>query len=71
MNYQQIGQLYDSFPESQQDMPREVFIKNIMSTLDPAKNQKILDAMVDRKRQVTHGQIEQARIDAVLKERKG
>ena len=70
MNRNQISALYDSFPENQRDMPKEQFIKKTLSTLDPVKNQKILDAMVDRKRQITRGQIEQARIDAALRERK-
>ena len=69
MNRTQISQLYDSFPESQRDMPKAEFIKKTMSTLDPTANSKILDAMVDRKRQITRGQIEQARIDAALGER--
>ena len=67
MNRQQISQLYDSFPEDQKDMPKEQFVKKTMSTLDPTKNAKILDAMVDRKRQITQGQIEQTRIDAAIK----
>ena len=67
MNRTQIAALYDSFPEGQKDMPKSEFIKKTMSTLDPIKNMKILDAMVDRKRQVTQGRIEQARIDAAIK----
>jgi len=70
MTPQQIGQLYDSFSDSEKDLPREQFIKKTMSTLDPIKNAKILDAMVDRKRQITQGQIEQVRIDAALRERR-
>lgn len=70
MNLTQIGQLYDSFPESQQDMPKSEFIKKTMSTLDPTANTKILDHMVQQKRQVTRGRIEQAQIDAALRERR-
>jgi hypothetical protein len=67
MNRTQIAQLYDSFPESQRDMPREQFIKKAMDAYNPVKNRKILSAMIDRKCQIKAGQIEQARIDAALK----
>ena len=70
MNPQQIGQIYDSFSDSEKDLPREQFIRQAMDTLDPTANTKILDHMVQRKRQVTQGRIEQARIDAVLRERR-
>lgn len=66
MNRTQIAALYDSFSPEQQNMPRSEFIKKAMNTLDPAKNSQILDAMVQRKRQATQGQIEQARIDTAL-----
>lgn len=66
MNRTQIAALYDSFPESQRDMPREQFIKKTMNTLDPTKNSQILDAMVEQKRQVARGRIQQAQIDAAL-----
>lgn len=71
MNRTQIAQLYDSFPESQRDMPKEQFIKKTLSTLDPAANKKILDSMVQQKRQVMRGQVEQARIDAALRRGQG
>ena len=71
MNRTQIGQLYDSFPEGQRDMPKEQFIRQAMDTLDPAANTQILDAMVDRKRQIMRGQIEQTRIDAAIKHSEG
>ncbi len=67
MNRTQLATIYDEFPENQRDMPKEQFIRKALGTLDPTKNAKILDAMVDRKRQITQGQIEQARIDAAVK----
>jgi hypothetical protein len=69
MTPQQIAAIYDSMTPEEQDMPREQFIKQAMDTLDPKANIKILDHMVQRKRQVTQGRLEQARIDAVLRER--
>jgi len=70
MNRQQIAAVYDSMTPKEQDMPREQFIRQAMDTLDPKANTKILDHMVQRKRQITRGQLEQTRIDAVLKERR-
>jgi hypothetical protein len=70
MNQTQIAAVYDSMTPEQQNMPREQFIRQAMDTLDPTVNTKILDHMVQQKRQVTQGRIEQARIDAVLRERK-
>ena len=70
MTPQQIAQIYDEFPESQRDMPKSEFIRQTMDTLDPTANTKILDHMVQRKRQVTQGRREQARIDAALRERR-
>lgn len=67
MNRTQIAQIYDEFPESQRDMPREQFIRKALATQDSVKNQKILGAMIDRKCQIKAGQIEQARIDVALK----
>ncbi|MCK5615792.1 hypothetical protein KAR91_78740 [Candidatus Pacearchaeota archaeon] len=52
-------------------MPKEQFIKKTLSTLDPAANKKILDSMVQQKRQVMRGQVEQARIDAALRRGQG
>jgi hypothetical protein len=52
----------------EQNMPREQFISQVADTLDPATNKAILDHMVQRKRQATRGRIEQARIDAVLRQ---
>lgn len=68
MNRQQIATIYDEFPESQQDMPREAFIRKAMNAQDPIKNQKILSAIINRKCQIKAGQMEQARIDAALKQ---
>lgn len=50
MNRQQIAAIYDGFPEGQRDMPREEFIRKTLGCLDPIKNTKILDAMVQKKR---------------------
>ena len=68
MTPQQIAAVYDSFPPEQQDMPREQFIRQAMDVMDPKANEKILDHMVQRKRQATQGRLEQARIDAVLRQ---
>lgn len=70
MNRTQLATIYDEFPESQRDMPREQFIRKAMNAYNPAKNRKILSAMIDRKCQIKAGQIEQARIDAALRERR-
>jgi len=67
MNRQQIAAVYDSFTPEQQNMPREQFIKQAMDTVDLKANSKILDHMVQRKRQATRGRIERARIDAALR----
>jgi len=70
MNRTQIAAIYDSMTPEEQNMPRSEFIKQAMNTLDPKANSQLLDHMVQRKRQVMRGRLEQARIDAVLKERK-
>jgi hypothetical protein len=67
MNRTQLSNLYDSFPESQRDMPKEQFIRKAMDAQNPVKNRKILSAMVDRKCQIKRGQIEKATIDSALK----
>ena len=69
MTPQEEARLYDSFPPERQDMPREQFVRQAMDAMDLKANKKILDHMVQRKRQVTRGRIEQARIDAALRER--
>lgn len=68
MNRQQIAAVYDSMTPKEQNMPRSEFIRRAMDAMDPAANSKILDHMVQRKRQVTRGRMEQARIDAVLRQ---
>lgn len=70
MNRQQLAAVYDGFPESQRNMPREQFIRKAMDAQDPIKNRKILSAMIDRKCQIKAGQMEQARIDSALRERR-
>ena len=67
MNQAQIAAVYDSMTPEEQNMPREQFIRQAMDAMDPVANEKILDHMVQRKRQVTQGRLEQARIDAVLR----
>lgn len=66
MNYQQIAAIYDGFPENQRDMPREQFISKFMDCQDPVKCNKIVDAMVVRKRQVHQGQIQKSIIDSAI-----
>lgn len=68
MNRTQIAALYDSMTPEEQNMPRSEFIRQAMDVIDPAANKKILDHMVQRKRQVTRGKMEQARIDTALRE---
>ena len=70
MNRTQIAAIYDSMTPEEQNMPRDQFIRQAMDTLDPATNTQILDHMVQQKRQVTQGRIEQARIDQALREQK-
>ena len=67
MNRQQIAQIYDEFPEGQQDMPKEQFIRKALDAQNPTKNRKILSAMIDRKCQIKTGEMEQARIDSALR----
>ena len=69
MTPQQIAAVYDSMTPEQQNMPREQFIRQAMDAMDPAANEKILDHMVQRKRQATQGRIQKAQIDAALRER--
>lgn len=66
MNRQQIAAIYDSIPPDQQDMPRDQFIKRAMSCIDPAKNKRVLDVMVERKHQQRVGEMQRAQIDAAL-----
>lgn len=68
MNRQQIAAIYNSMAPEERDMPREQFIQKAMDILDPVTNNKILDNMVQQKRQITQGQIQKAQIDAVLGE---
>ena len=50
MNQTQIGQLYDSFPEGQKDMPKEQFVKKMTGLMDPNRMVRTVDSMVQRKR---------------------
>lgn len=67
MNRTQIGQIYDSFPESQRDLPREQFIKETMAIVDPTACGEILAQMVHGKQQHRRGQTQKAAIDAALR----
>lgn len=60
MNRQQIATLYDSFPEDQQDIPREQFIRETIKALDP-------DRMVRDANAIVQGRLQKARIDAALR----
>jgi len=64
MNRTQLSSLYDSFPEGQRDMPKEEFMKKAMGCIDPTKNAKILDAMIQKKH---WGNRNKAQIDQVMK----
>ena len=59
MNRTQIAQIYDSFPESQQDMPREEFIRRVADALDPNK-------MMQEADMIARGRIQKKQIDAAL-----
>lgn len=50
MNRTQIAALYDSFPEGQQDMPKEAFIKKMSGLLDPSRMARQVDSMIQRRR---------------------
>lgn len=66
MNRQQIGQIYDSFPESQQNMPKAEFIKRAMNTMNQAKGREILNVMLDDKQRVRQAQVQKAVIDSAI-----
>jgi len=70
MNQAQIAAVYDSMTPEQQNMPREQFIRQAMDAMDPKANEKILDHMVQRKRQATQGRVQKAQIDAALREQR-
>ena len=70
MNRQQIATVYDEFPEGQQDMPREQFIREVLACQDPVANGEILAQMVQGKQQARQGRIQKAQIDAALKDKR-
>lgn len=70
MNQTQIAAVYDSMTPEEQNMPRDRFIRQCMDVMNPKANTKILDHMVQRKRQATQGRIQKAQIDAALRERR-
>ena len=50
MNRILIADLYDSFPESQRDMPKEQFVKKMADLMDPDRMARTVDSMIQRKR---------------------
>ena len=68
MNRTQLGQLWDSFPEGQRDMPKAQFIREALAFQDSAANGKILAQMVEGKQRARQGRIQKAQIDAALAE---
>ena len=66
MNRQQIAKIYDEFPESQHDMPREQFIRKALGIVDPVECGEILAQMVHGKQQHRRGQIQKAQIDRAM-----
>ena len=50
MNRTQIAQLYDSFPESEKDIPKEQFVKKMAGLMDPGRMARTVDSMIQRKR---------------------
>ena len=63
MNRTQIAAIYDSFPESQRDMPRAQFIRETLKALDPKRMTAEVDAIVQRRIQ---GRINRVEIDRAL-----
>ncbi|KKN69812.1 hypothetical protein LCGC14_0437580 [marine sediment metagenome] len=63
MNRHQIADLYDSFSENQQNIPRAEFIKRAMNTMNPVRCKKILNIMVEKKHQ---GRIQRTVIDSAI-----
>ena len=66
MNRQQISDLYDSFPESQQDMSKEQFIKETLVIVDPVVCGEILAQMVHGQQQIRQGRMQKSQIDAAV-----
>uniref|UniRef100_A0A6M3LEA8 Uncharacterized protein n=1 Tax=viral metagenome TaxID=1070528 RepID=A0A6M3LEA8_9ZZZZ len=70
MNRTQIAKIYDEFPESQRDMPREQFIREALGALgalDPNRMAADADAIVQRR--IT-GRMNQMAIDEALQNEK-
>ena len=67
MNRTQIAKIYDEFPESQRDMPREQFIRKALGIVDPVECGEILAQMVHGQQQHRRGQIQKAEIDRAMK----
>lgn len=70
MNQTQLAAIYDEFPESQRNMPKEQFIRKALATQNPTKNRAILSSMVERKCRARAGQMEKAVIDSALREKR-
>ena len=68
----EIDSIYNRFPESGRDMTQVEFRKQVRNILNPQKNAKILDQMVDARRKHTAAIMERKRIDRALeRSRKG
>lgn len=63
MDKNQIGQIYDSFPENQRNIPKTEFIKRAMNTMNPVRCKKILNIMVEKKHQA---QVQKTVIDSAI-----
>jgi len=63
VNRQQIAAIYDAFPESGKDLPREEFIRRATNALDPVKLTRDVNAEVQRRRT---GRANKAAIDRVI-----
>ena len=64
MNRTQIAEIYDSFPESQQNMPKEQFIREVTATLDPNRMAAEADAIVQRRHM---GRMQKTQIDRAMR----
>ncbi|KKN53869.1 hypothetical protein LCGC14_0598280 [marine sediment metagenome] len=63
MNYQQISEIYDSFPENQQNIPKAEFVKRALATQSVTKGREILNVMLDDKKRE---RVQRAVIDSAI-----
>ena len=66
MNRTQLSNIYDSFSESQRDMPKIDFIKKALATQNPTANRAILTDMIEGKCRAKAAQMEKAVIDSAI-----